>query len=244
MKNLGAIVLVVGVLLIGYIVYEKFFKTTGIHQHLIPESECNVETKVFAANDDHMSGVIDNGQEFDVALNWYKCHAVERGDVVLYKFSNTKDPVARFVRGVPGDRFKLVRAPGHWNVEIDGDVLESSDGRPYVFGSDVSPVLSLYEKSSKGILDADTALVFSRHSPGGFDSGVFGAVSIQDIIGKVDLKSVRAGSGSATKINDLVKEDEKPAAAAIESAPTATPAPPAPAKKSTAPPVQKRKSTR
>ncbi len=196
MKYVGYLVLTIGLLLVGYSAYDLFFKKKSIQHNLITETECNIEKKTFAASDDNMAGLIENGQEFDVEMNWYKCHPVEKGDVVLYRFSNTRDPVPRVIRAIPGEVFKLIRATNRWNVEIGGRILKAGD-EPYFFGAEVSPVLSLYEKSSNGLLDSDTVLLFSNHPPGGFDSGIFGAVSIQDLIGKVDVKSVRKATGSA-----------------------------------------------
>src|SRR4051812_26773813 len=70
---------------------------------------CPGKTQTLVMKDPNLGETLKQGEQFDVLTNWYGCHAVERGDLVLYRFSETRDPVVRIARGIPGDRFHLVQ---------------------------------------------------------------------------------------------------------------------------------------
>lgn len=149
---------------------------------------CPGETFEFTVNDANMAGIVEQGATVRVVKNFYRCNPIEKGDVVLYRFSELRDPVVRIARAVPGDMFKLMRTKDKtaWNIEINEEVLEL-DGKPFRFGSDATPVLSLYEKSSMGKLDEKTIILFGVNPPYENDSTTLGALSISDVVGKVLL---------------------------------------------------------
>jgi len=129
---------------------------------------------------------VNKGDKVKALMNWYGCHKVETGDLVLYRYSTNQEPVIRIARATPGDRFKLVKAKDRdaWNIEVNGDLVEA-EGKPYFFGTDQVPPLGLYEKANRGILQPNHAIILSAFPPGYQDSGLFGVVSIDDLIAKV-----------------------------------------------------------
>jgi type IV secretory pathway protease TraF len=149
---------------------------------------CPGETRSGVMPDVYLRGILEKGAPFRVTLNWYACRALERGDLVYYRFSRSHAPVVKVARAVPGDRFRVVRDPGRkaWNLEIDGELVESG-GQPYFFGTDAAPPpLALFEKSRGGRLGEKEAIVLSAFPPGDTDSGTVGVVSTDDLIGKVE----------------------------------------------------------
>lgn len=140
--------------------------------------------------DGTMAGLIEQGSTYTVFKNYYACHRVQAGDVVLYRFSSKFPPVPRIVRAVPGNKFKLVKDPSKkaWNIQVDGATL-MYEGKPHFFGVGAPPILALYEKSFKGVLPQNVFILFSNVPPGEIDSANFGVMSLSDIIGKVDVRS-------------------------------------------------------
>jgi hypothetical protein len=97
-------------------------------------------------------------------------------------------PVVRIARGVPGDKFELISdKPNHaWNIKINGKFVLDNVGKPYFFGAETPPTLSLYEKSHHGLLGPGEAIIFSSFPPGDKDSGVSGLASVDDLVGRVE----------------------------------------------------------
>ena len=159
-----------------------------------PKKNCgNLVSEEFEMKDSFMHGVIEAGQKAKVIKEYYTCNKPERGDVVLKSRGDVLPPIARFMRAVPGDHFKLVQdtKKKQWNIEINGKLLMSegvAEATPYFFGSENPPALYLYEKPRNGILGPGEIIIFSSVPPGEQDSGQFGIMSLGDIIGKVELK--------------------------------------------------------
>ncbi len=150
-------------------------------------SQCPAGEISLTMSDVYMRGVLEQGQPFRTLLNWYACNAPTSGDLVLFRISPVSDPVVRRVVAVPGDKISVVKDEGKngWNLEINGNVIKA-DGKPYFFGADVPPPLSLYAKSREGQIRDGEVIVFSSFPPGASDSGTLGAVSLKDILGKVE----------------------------------------------------------
>jgi hypothetical protein len=141
-----------------------------------------------------LKGLIEQGQHYTVLKDWYRCNPVERGDIVFYRYHSSFPPVPRRVVGVSGDRFKLVPYPKRqaWSVAVNGEVVKMApvtpggEVEPRYFGSvTIPPVLSLYEKSMKGVLK-DCSLIFTTTVPSHFDSES-GPVGTADFLGKIEL---------------------------------------------------------
>lgn len=147
---------------------------------------CATTTESVVVPDGHMRGMFNQGDKIQVVKNWYRCHPIQDGDVVYYRFSTQFPPVVRIVRAVGGDRFHLIKdeAKKKWNIKIN-DSLLSYQGKPYFFGVDPPPVLSLYETEYKGVLPKDDVILFSNVPPGDRDSSTFGVANVGDILGKV-----------------------------------------------------------
>jgi hypothetical protein len=151
---------------------------------------CEVREKTSVVKEPGMAGLIPDGAKVRFLYGWYNCHAPEKGDLVLYRFSEKMDPIVRVVRAVEGDHFKLSPdSNGHaWNLLINGKAVMAGD-KPYFFGAASPPTLSLYVKSHNGILQPGEVILLSSVPPGSLDSGVLGLRQIRDVMAKVELIS-------------------------------------------------------
>jgi len=184
----------VALLLIGLAVY-KFAQrhglgNGGINQELPPIGNnlpCPGETITRSMEDPYMRGIIEQGQKYRVIMNYYACNPIRKGDYVLHRLSSTLEPTVKIVEGVPGDRFSLVKDKEHnaWNVVVNDDMVKRN-GKPYFFGAPTAPTMSLYEKAQKGLLQKGDIILLSSWPPGDRDSGIFGVMSVQDVLGKVE----------------------------------------------------------
>jgi hypothetical protein len=151
------------------------------------ERPCPVEKEI-TVDDAQMFGPSEKGKKLRLLENWYDCHPLKAGELVYYRYSRSKDPVVRVLAAIPGDHFSLVKdsKASRWNLKVNGRLVKDSGGGVYFFGNAHAPLLSLYEKSNKGLLSDGNAIVFSRHPPGSLDSGMFGVVDVQDLLGKIE----------------------------------------------------------
>lgn len=150
---------------------------------------CVEETREVEITDPRfMVGILEGGKTYEALIGYYKCNPPQKGDIVLYQFSQTMDPVVKIVRAVEGDRFELVEDKDHgaWNLEVNGDAVTYLEGK-YFFGSRNKPTLSLYEKTRNNIVGANEVILLSNVPPGMDDSGVFGMVHVNDVIGKIKM---------------------------------------------------------
>jgi len=149
-------------------------------------SQCPGKNAEFEIRDPYLRGVLEQGSKVTVSLNWYECNKVERGDLVLYRFSQHEDPVVRRVVGLPGDEFELRPiAKQGWELLIKRTPV-TGVGKPYYFGVETAePPLALAAKARKGILADKEVILFSSFGPGDRDSGTFGVITTKDLVGKV-----------------------------------------------------------
>lgn len=149
---------------------------------------CPGPTEEFVMNDVYMKGIIELGQKVKVETNYYACHPIQNGDIVMYYQNPEGEPIVKIVRAVPGDSFELTKDIKYkaWNIKINGDYLmDSVEKRKYFFGAATPPTLSLYVKARDGVLRDEEVLLFSSWAPGDQDSGIFGIYKVGDLVGRV-----------------------------------------------------------
>ena len=56
-----------------------------------------------------LSGLIEDGAVLKVLMGYYKCHPVERDDIIVYNYSGA-DPLVKIVKGVEADKFQLKKS--------------------------------------------------------------------------------------------------------------------------------------
>lgn len=149
-----------------------------------PTGACPTEDKEFTVKGDSLSGVIENGASVTLLGGYYACNEIMRGDIVVYNFSGSGDPLIKVVRGIPGDKFAIANG----NIVLNGQVLKTSKDEPYVLSSRAINMLNLYIKDYKGVIPNEAYLILGNVASGSLDSTSFGLVGKSDISGKVTVK--------------------------------------------------------
>jgi len=132
-----------------------------------------------------LSPLLKAGDGVKIYYGFYDTHEVQRGDIVVCRFSFRRDPLIKIARAVPGDRFALEeRADGVSLLLVNGAVLENSAGRPYEFTGRRKRMLALYARDYKGVIPPDSYLLLGDAAEGSLDSGRFGLAAKEVIVGK------------------------------------------------------------
>lgn len=144
-----------------------------------------IRTEEREVRGESLTGLIERGSSVRVLFGYYGCHEIEKEDVVAYNYAGNPNPVIKIVKAVPGDTFKLKKAPGGWNLLVNGKVLKNSGKEPYLFDERGRRMLSLYESDYRGVVPPQAYLILGNLARGSLDSSRFGLVHQSDILGKV-----------------------------------------------------------
>lgn len=183
--------------LLGVLIFASWFwwqqkpaeKQTRKEIYNFDLSQCPGKTITVQMNDPYLRGLIEEKSEIEVVLNAFSCQEIKRDDLVLYRYSEFAEPVLRRVVAAPGDTFSVEEKEGQgWILIVNKKPVVANAGGDYIFGGELPPPLALAEESHKGVLGTHEAILFSSFPPGDKDSGVFGVISVSDIIGKVTSK--------------------------------------------------------
>lgn len=186
------IYIAIGITILVLIIMSIYFwpqKPEPIAKHPYDFSgPCPGETTTEKMNDIYMRGILEKDQEYKLEHNWYWCKPVERGDLVLLKFSDKFPPIVRKVYGIPKDKFEVVYDKSHmsWKIKIQNEWL-SVNNEIYYFGTAAKTLLKQYEEGRHGILGEREILVFTNIHPGITDSTTLGIVNLNDVVGRVQL---------------------------------------------------------
>lgn len=141
------------------------------------------------AVDAQMVGIIELGSDLYWISGYYDSHPLQNGDLVYYRYETGQTPVVRVVRGIPGDRFEVVKSetePG-WKVKVNDSFLKIGK-EDLIFGSPAFvPPLGLAAKSHGNRIGEGEAILMTNSRSGRFDSTLMGLVSTRDIVGKIVL---------------------------------------------------------
>lgn len=146
--------------------------------------DCEIMREYKTVRGHSLSPLIKNGQEVEALMGYYDCNEVSRGDIALYSYPGSSDPLIKVVRGIPGDKFTLSRVDGGWNILINDEPLKTSTGEYYLVNGKKYQMLSLYETDS---IPENTFLILGEMIGGGIDSTSFGLVDKSSLIARVDF---------------------------------------------------------
>ena len=134
------------------------------------DSSCITKTQNDKVSGSSLEPFIKNGTIIRAEYGYYSCNDVQRGDVVLVKYTGHDNALIKIIRALPGDKFELKQEENSsWHILINGEVLTNSAGEPYSFSGQTAHNLKLYEVSYKGILPANSYLVFGDQIAGSTD---------------------------------------------------------------------------
>ncbi|MBI4276505.1 signal peptidase I [Candidatus Uhrbacteria bacterium] len=149
------------------------------------DTSCITGTEEKIVDGDSMHGVIESGAKVQMLRGYYKCNAVQRGDVVVFQYAEKVEPIIKIVKAIPGDRFSLQQEGAAWRVLVNDVVLTNSRREPHVVNDASAKLLSLYVHDYRGVVPKDTYLIFGNLVEGSFDSTRLGLVGKEGILGKV-----------------------------------------------------------
>jgi signal peptidase I len=150
-----------------------------------PTVSCAVDKRTEEVRGNSLSGFIESGTAVQALFGYYSCHDVARNDVVLFYWAGDANPLIKIVKGIPGDTFHLTKANGGWNMLLNGAVLKTTRGEPYLLGDQGYRMLSLYEHDYHGEIPPDAYLILGNLPSGSTDSTRFGFGGKKDILAKV-----------------------------------------------------------
>lgn len=132
-----------------------------------------------------LTPLLNAGDSVKIDYGFYDTHEIQKGDIVVCRFSFRQDPVIKIVRAVPGDGFGLKdMEDGSALLLINGAELKNSSSRLYKFSGKRKQMLLLYAKDYKGVIPANSYLLLGNIAEGSLDSSRFGLVDREVIIGK------------------------------------------------------------
>ncbi len=145
-------------------------------------SRCATEIVTPIAKGESLDGIIEDGEQVNLELGYYACHEVRRGDIVAVRHPSKQNPLLKVVKGIPGDRVALVSDGGVHRIAVNGAVLTTNRGEPYVLNEERTKTFPLY---FRGILPENQFLVLGNVPSGSFDGTAFGPILYSAILGKV-----------------------------------------------------------
>ncbi len=158
----------------------------------LPPDDCVSATRLVKVRGSSLSGLVEDGDTLKIFVDYYKCHKIERGDLVVYQYASNQDPLVKIVKGIEGDKFRLEKSPLScgWNLLINGSILKNSSAAPYCLSAQGFRMLSLYENDYKGVIPAGALLILGNSVGGSLDSTRFGLIDNKDLMGKA-VKAAR-----------------------------------------------------
>jgi signal peptidase I len=132
-----------------------------------------------------MSGILENGQEITVLEGYYKCHEVQRNDIVVYNYAGGNNHLVKIVKAIPKDSWYLKMTDSGYEIIVNQKPLKTSSGEVYKIPPSNVSMLKLYTNNYPTIPE-NTYLLMGNLPYGTLDSTRFGLVNKADIIGKVE----------------------------------------------------------
>lgn len=151
------------------------------------DPNCGIQEVTDVVSGTSLSGIIENGQEIYLLKNYYRCHDVQRNDLIIYNYAGNPVPLIKIVRAVPGDKWQLHYTDLGYEITVNGKILTNSNGQNYQIPASKISMLQLYV-SSYPVIPPNSYLILGNIPSGTLDSSRFGLVGLQDIIGKAIIK--------------------------------------------------------
>jgi len=158
----------------------------GLPEETTEDLGCVTMTGQVEVRGTSMSPLISAGQNLSLMYGYYGCNAVGKGDIVVYNYSGHPAPIVKVAKGVEGDSFRLENSTEGcgWNILINGDALENSQGVTYCTDDSGYRMLSMYERDYNGVIPENACLLLGDMAGGSLDSTQFGFVDRSDLLGK------------------------------------------------------------
>lgn len=188
-----ALILIIAVLLLINVFNLYFWlknkdSSQLINDNQLIEKDCvsKIEEKIVSGSS--LAGVLEAGEKIKIMYDYYQCHEVQRGDIVVFQPDPEMNPVVKIIKGLPGDSLSLSGDGKNWNILVNGEILKTSTGDAYQVNDQAFQMLSLYIRDYQGKIPPKAHLLLGNAISGSSDSTKYGLIDISDIIGKVVYK--------------------------------------------------------
>ncbi len=171
--------IIAGILAIAIVIY-------SISTH----STCRTEKKIATVEGGSLHGIVEGGEQVKILQGYYTCHPIMREDIVEYEYAGgIQTSIIKIIKALPGDQWRVVSTEQDlYRIEVNGQVLRTSFGKPYEIDKSRASLLSSYAQGGHGVIPKGAYLILGNLPRGTTDSTAFGLVSGKDILGKVFLK--------------------------------------------------------
>jgi signal peptidase I len=173
------------IFLAGISLFLFFFYNFDSGEEIIEKESCPVILKEVSVNGSSMVPFLNPEDRVTAIYDYYNCHDVLRNDVVLYKYSGNSNLLIKFIKAVPGDKWKLKEADNGYEIVVNDISLLNSKGSMYLIPENSVRMLELYVNDYP-IIPKDTYLLLGDKIDGSLDSTSFGLVGKKDIMAKVE----------------------------------------------------------
>lgn len=146
---------------------------------------CETFTQNILVQGNSMSELFAPNQQVAAIMNYYRCHDVDRGDIVLVKKENENQVLIKYVALIPGDHFYIQGFQNGFHLIVNNNILLTPKGRPYLFNKASELVWSYFQKNNSEIVGPKEYFVLGTSFEGSLDSSHFGPVSKDELIGRV-----------------------------------------------------------
>jgi signal peptidase I len=148
---------------------------------------CRIEHKTWTVAGGSLEGIVSPEQEVVAEEGYYTCNEPQRGEVVIYQMPGRKEPLIKQIRAIPGDAFGLEKTKAGNHILINGSVLTTTKGEPYLLTENRFKYLSMYVAKYHALVPPGQVLILGNIATGSLDSTQFGFVPISNLIGRVQL---------------------------------------------------------
>lgn len=147
--------------------------------------DCDFVLNTKVVRGSSMSGLFSPGDTINVAERYYQCNPIQRHDIVLVKWAGNEVPLLKRVVGLPGDKVHLETHQHQFHLLIGGQVLQTTEGEPYLFPPNAARMFRVYIDSYRGVIPEETYIVLGNLPQGTIDSSHFGWVGRGMLVGRV-----------------------------------------------------------
>lgn len=146
----------------------------GVNENLLP----------YTIRGASMEPTLKDGEQVNVDADYYKNHNLSRGDIVAFKLKTQEKPFVKRVVALPGDKLEF---GNDGNIYINGKKTEEPylADKNYHFDPQKTRVLLIPLTQTNNTVPQGTFLAFGDNRRSSFDSGYYGFVPVEYIIGKI-----------------------------------------------------------
>lgn len=148
--------------------------------------KCAEKKVVMYVRGDSMKGLFKQEDEITVDMEYYKCHAPKRSDIVVVNKKGFPAPIIKNLFVLPGDHFELKgNEKDGAELLVNKKPLENGLGQIFRFKDNAYKMLKIYQDQFKGHMPEKNYFIFGTKGNGSRDSSKFGPVQLEEISGKV-----------------------------------------------------------